>query len=266
MAMLLEDAPASYNGSIVFSYGGGRQSVALVLLCADGILPWPDHLIMADTGFENDTTWKYHHAHIAPILRTHGKRLEIAGPQYARTGIHSTNGAVILPMYSEPRGKYATWCSSEWKRRVRDRYMREHHIQPRELWLGLGFEEERRWRRTHRTRQGKTLVVAPLVDLQITTAKALQMIREHGLPEPTHSSCYFCPNKTNAEWKELRASSPQQWNEAVALDAELREESQEQGRGSIYLHYSRKPLAEAIDHATAADDPTRKCDDEGCFT
>jgi len=266
MASLLADPPPNYNGEVVFSYGGGRQSVALVLLCVEGILPWPDHLIMADTGHENESTWNYHRAHIEPILTEHGKRLEIAGPEYATVGMHSRNGAVILPLYSTPRGKYSTWCSSEWKRRVRDRYMRAHRIRPRELWLGLGYEEQKRWSRTHRTHQGRTLVLAPLVDLQMTTQQGLELIQKHGLPLPTHSSCYFCPNKTNKEWLELKTTSRDQWDAALALDDELREESIEQGRGPVYLHYSRKPLAEAI--LTAADQTHdgRKCEAESCFT
>ncbi len=223
MAIDLEDTTENVsNDTTVFSYGGGRQSVALILLCVEGKLPWPDHIVMADTGSENETTWTYHREHIAPILAAHGRALEIAGPHYARSGIHSTKGAVILPVYSEPMGKYSTWCSSEWKRRVRDRYLREHRIKPKTLWLGLGFEEERRWRRVHRTHQGKTLVIAPLVDLRITTDQGLQLIRHHGLPEPTHSSCYFCPNKTNKEWIELKHRSPAQYEAAVRLDHELR--------------------------------------------
>lgn len=253
------------NQTIVFSYGGGRQSVAIVLLCAEGRIPWPDRIIMADTGLENATTWSYHEKNIQPVLERHHKRLEIAGPQYSRSGLYSNNGALIIPVYSLPRGKYSTWCSSEWKRRVRDRYMRDHNIHPTELWLGLGYEEERRWRRTHMTRQGNTLVRCPLVELQITTAEALQLIQRHGLPAPTHSSCYICPQKTNKEWIELKTQSPEQWAAAVKLDNEIREDSIDDGKGPVYLHYSRKPLEQAI-RETEDNETPRRCESEGCFT
>jgi hypothetical protein len=220
---------------------------------------------MADTGRENETTWTYHTSHIHPLLEKHGRRLEIAGPEYCKYGLHSNNGSLLIPAYSEPRGKYSTWCSSEWKRRTRDRYLAAQGIKPREMWLGLGYEEERRWRKTHMSHQGKCLVRCPMVEMQMTTAEGLQLIARHGLPAPTHSSCYMCPQKTNAEWIELKHKSPTQWIQAVALDAELREESIADGKGAVYLHYRRKPLEIAVQEAEDNHIP-RRCESEGCFT
>lgn len=267
MGKHLEDAtaPVTNERKIVFSYGGGRQSVALILCMIEGRIPWPDHIIMADTGRENETTWKYHNQIIAPLLAQYSRHVEIAGPAYCSVGLHSTHGSLLIPVYSEPRGKYSTWCSSEWKRRTRDRYMKAMGIKPKEMWLGLGYEEDRRWKKTHMSYQGKCLVRCPMVDLQMTTAEGLALIAKHGLPLPTHSSCYMCPQKSNAEWIELKNNSPEQWAQAVALDAELREESIEDGKGPIYLHYNRKPLPIAIAEAEDNAIP-RRCESEGCFT
>jgi hypothetical protein len=263
--MRTEDPAQSRKSTVVFSYGGGRQSVCLILLCKNGVLPWPDHIVMADTGRENQSTWRYHEQHIAPILNAAERPLEIAGPSYAKVGTHAHNGQLLLPVYSEPRGKYSAYCSNEWKRRVRDRYLAEKGIRPDTLWLGLGFEERRRWERVHNTHQGKTLVKCPLVDLELTTAQALQILARSELPPPPHSSCFFCPNKSDHEWLALREQDPSQFEQACKMDDELRAESIEEERGPIYLHHSRTPLREALDRGRSDEIP-RRCDGEGCFT
>ena len=37
----------------ILSYGGGIQTAAMVVLALTGRLPLPDHIVMADTGREN---------------------------------------------------------------------------------------------------------------------------------------------------------------------------------------------------------------------
>lgn len=259
------DTPTPAGKTVVFSYGGGRQSVCIILLCKNGALPWPDHIVMADTGRENGSTWRYHEEHIAPILKAANRPLQIADQSYAKVGIHAHNGQLLLPVYSEPRGKYSAYCSNEWKRRVRDRYLSEKGIRPTELWLGLGFEEERRWRRVHGTYQGRTLVQCPLVNLELTTAQALRILSRSQLPTPPHSSCYFCPNKSDHEWLALRDTDPYQFEQACKLDEEIRTESIEDERGPVYLHHSRVPLRDALARGTTDEIPHR-CDGEGCFT
>jgi 3'-phosphoadenosine 5'-phosphosulfate sulfotransferase (PAPS reductase)/FAD synthetase len=53
----------------VWSYGGGRQSVALAVLVRDGKLPRPDLIVFADTGREDSATMDYHRKHVAPFLQ-----------------------------------------------------------------------------------------------------------------------------------------------------------------------------------------------------
>lgn len=36
----------------ILNYGGGRQTVAMCILIKRGVLPRPDHIIIADTGRE----------------------------------------------------------------------------------------------------------------------------------------------------------------------------------------------------------------------
>lgn len=52
---------------IVFSYGGGVQTVCIALLVGKGKLPIPDYIVMADTGREGQRTIDYINQFINPF-------------------------------------------------------------------------------------------------------------------------------------------------------------------------------------------------------
>lgn len=52
----------------IFSYGGGRNSVAATVLIAQGRLPVPDYVVIADTGREAQSTWDYLEDIARPLL------------------------------------------------------------------------------------------------------------------------------------------------------------------------------------------------------
>ena len=56
--------------ALTWSYGGGTQSVAIAVLVAQGRLPRPELLVIADTGREATETWEYHEKHVAPLAST----------------------------------------------------------------------------------------------------------------------------------------------------------------------------------------------------
>ncbi len=53
---------------IVMSYGGGKQTVAMVTLVLEGKLPKPDLIVFADTSREVKTTWDYLEQVVQPAL------------------------------------------------------------------------------------------------------------------------------------------------------------------------------------------------------
>lgn len=61
---------------IVWSYGGGTQSIAIAILVQQGRLPRPDRVVIADTGYEFRQTWQYTNEHIAPLLAEIGLEIE----------------------------------------------------------------------------------------------------------------------------------------------------------------------------------------------
>jgi 3'-phosphoadenosine 5'-phosphosulfate sulfotransferase (PAPS reductase)/FAD synthetase len=229
----------------VFSYGGGRQTVAMCVLIARGVLPKPDRIVIADTSRENPSTWEYLEQHVQPMLNEHGLTVEVASHELATVDLHGKNGDLLLPVFTQT-GKLQTYCSNEWKRRVVDRHLRKAGITGGIRWIGFAFDEKRRWNKKdnhgkpfHGRQSGKWLQICPLVDLMVNTAACAKIVRDAGLPPAPHSSCWMCPHKRNAEWRDIRDNYPDQWREAIQLDEELRNEDE---RGGVFLHHSRQPL------------------------
>lgn len=247
--------------ALVLNYGGGRQTVAICVLIAKGILQRPDVIVMADTGRENPSTFEYLKTHVTPLLAEHDLRVEIAPHSLATVDLYSGNGDLLLPVFTST-GKLRTYCSNEWKRRVVDRYLRSKNITEGTRWIGFGFEEKRRWSALHGLTEGKWTTFCPLVDLMINTATAIKIIEAAGLPEPHHSSCWMCPHKRNAEWRYLRDNYPEHWQQAIQIDEEVRENDEQHG---VFLHHDRVPLASADIDTDESVGKVQQCTLGACF-
>jgi hypothetical protein len=219
--------------SDILCYGGGTETTALLCLVAEGHLPVPDHIIMADTGREVVSTWRYLET-IRPWLAAHGlPQIKIAHPGLARVGIYSHRGELLLPAFTET-GKLRTFCSTEWKARPVTRLLRQIGVTRETRWLGFSLDETRRIKDNPDLRY-------PLVELGVARTDCVRIIQRAGLPLPRKSRCWCCPYQTDQEWREMGNSS-QDWEAAVALDEAIREHDE---RGGVWLHHSRQPLRSA---------------------
>ena len=98
--------------SQILSYGGGWQTVAMIVLVLRGILPRPDHIVIADTSREKSSTWDYLEDMVQPALERAGLRVAIASHDLATVDLYSGNGDLLIPVYTET-GKLPTFCSSD---------------------------------------------------------------------------------------------------------------------------------------------------------
>src|ERR1043165_6024182 len=124
----------------VFSYGGGRQTVAMCILIARGILPRPDVIVAADTGREAPSTWEYLDRYVQPMLAEHGMRVEIAPHSLSKVDLYAHNGDLLVPAFTAT-GKLPTFCSTEWKARVVRRWLREREVTRARVWIGFALDE-----------------------------------------------------------------------------------------------------------------------------
>lgn len=242
---------------IVLSYGGGKQSVALCVLVHSGILPRPDVILAADTSREARSTWEYMDHYTRPLLAEIGLTIEIAPHDLATVDLWASNGDLLIPAFTAA-GKLPTFCSSEWKERVIQRWLTARGVRPVTCWIGYSWDE--RDRAAHRTDSLAWYKREyPLLNLMLTRADCEEIIKRKGLPLPHKSACYMCPHRSNDEWRIIRDEFPDQWREAIRIDTEIREWD-----ANVFLHADRKPLAESnIDHPD--NETPRQCGLGYCF-
>lgn len=228
---------------ITWNYGGGTQSAAIAVLITQGKLPKPEIAVIADTGREATETWDYLRDHIQPLLDTVGVKIHIAPHSLATVDMYR-NGDLLLPAFTRT-GKLQTFCSMEWKAYVVQRWLRSQGYGPKrpvKTWIGFSLDEIGRMK--HGKLKWQQLHWPLLFDISpaLTREDCKRIVIAASLPSPPKSSCWMCPHRQNDQWQRLKDKYPNDWENAVALDADIREADREQG---VYLHYSRKPLAEA---------------------
>lgn len=229
--------------AIIWSYGGGTQSVALAVLVAQGKLPKPERIVMADTGREKSITWRYTEQHVKPILARVGLELEIAPHTLSTVDLYSQKkGGLLIPAFTST-GRMDTFCSNEWKQRVVRRYLASKGYgtkRPVTLWLGMSMDELGRMKPSG---LGWLEHAWPLIwDLKISREECRQIVVGAGLPDPPKSACWMCPFTSNSEWQRIKLEDAEDWKAAVTLDKEVRARDR---TNDVYLHRSGVPLDEA---------------------
>lgn len=224
---------------IILSYGGGTQSTAIACLIADGKLPRPDRIVIADTGREATETWDYLDKYTRPLLRKVGIQIEIAAHDFATVDLYSGNGDLLIPAYTSA-GMLQGFCSNEWKKRVIGRWLRAEGFGPTNpvtTWLGISVDEVGRAKPSGVEWQ---TYAWPLLDLRIRRQECVTIVERAGLPTPPRSACWMCPYRSDKEWSHLRENWPDDFEKAAELDAEITANDQHEG---VFLHRSRQPLS-----------------------
>lgn len=248
--------------ALTWSYGGGTQSAAIAVLIAQDKLPKPECSVIADTGREQSETWAYLRQHVQPLLASVGVTIHRAPHSMATVDLYSKSGKLLIPAFTPPNGKLPTFCSTEWKKRVVQRYLRQHGYgpgRPVDTWIGFSLEEA--YRRMKPSGVAWQEYTWPLVDLVPRTRnECRQLVLDAGLPDPPRSSCWMCPYHTDEEWRHIKDKAPVDWAKAVVFDEEIRR------MDTVYVHRSFKPLSEVtLDSEEEEDDGRESCESGHCF-
>jgi hypothetical protein len=184
-------------------------------------------------------------------------RVEVASHDFSTVDLYGKNGDLLIPAHTIT-GQLSTFCSTEWKARVSERYLRRaYDYKASELvsWIGFSYDERRRIK----SHQGR---IYPLAALVLRRHDCVRIIQQAGLPVPRKSRCWCCPHQTPGEWRELPAD---ELAAAEELDEEIRAEDVERGHAGVFLHRSRRPLMIALD-ADGNDEEPMSCQSGMCFT
>jgi hypothetical protein len=258
--------------SRILSLGAGVQSTTLLLLSALGELPKLDYAIFADTGWEPAQVY----LHLDEVERRIAAPANIPISRVSSGNIRAdaldpSHRFASMPLYILNRdgspGMTRRQCTGEYKIKPIKREVRRILGYPHparvsrgvyvEQWIGISTDE------FHRAKDSDVKYVRhtfPLIDLGLSREDCLRLLTEHGWGSTPKSACLGCPFHGNAQWRQIRDTSPEEWDDVVQFDAQIRAgnaRANADGRpllGQAYLHRSRLPLDQApIDRPTRAE-------------
>lgn len=197
------------------SFGGGRQTVGIVVLMATGQLPKCDLVAFADPGWEYPETYDYNIRYIKPILD------EINIPFVVVKGSaaipHSTERCDNLYDYYWHRNfvpsPISRDCTDHFKIRPLKKLYKEWGIE--QIWIGFSLDEAHR---TNKPYLGFDNRAYPLIDKRLTVSDCEYEIQHYGLPVPLKSSCIFCSFQTPWRARQLYERHPDLFEKVGQLE------------------------------------------------
>lgn len=259
----------------VFSFGGGVQSTAALVLASQGRIDFRT-FVFANVGddTENPDTLAYIEQHSRPFAAAHDLELvDVRRPTrdgetlYAR--LRRDARSIPIPVRPTDGAPGRRSCTSEFKRKVIAAYLKARGAMPDTpavIGIGISIDE------FHRVRGDSDCpwetVEYPLITLRLSRTDCLNIVRAAGLPQPPKSSCWFCPFKRPAEWRDLKRQHPDLFVAAADLERTLHDRSVALGKPAVWLTRFAKPLDAAVDDGGQMglfDEDDAYCDSGYCW-
>jgi len=219
----------------IISFGGGVQSSAMSVLACQGRIS-VDAMVFCDTGFEQSIVHEFLVKHTLPML-------EKAGIPFYIAKAHDYSGKYYADMDLPPFfnfdggevGRRPAFCSSKWKADVFRRFCNlEFKEKQYNVLMGFSTDEIKRAARIKQSK--KWAYKFPLLDLKLNRGQCISIVKNKFGVDPPRSSCYFCPNHTRVEWRNVM-NGPDR-NLTIEFDAKLRESGK-------FLSHDCVPIEEA---------------------
>lgn len=264
-----------------FSFGGGQQSTAALVLAAKGHIDFP-LFVFANVGddSENPATLRYHREVAAPFAAEHGIELVELRRIMKRTKQERTllqhlempeSRSIDIPVKMANGAPGNRKCTDLYKIQIVGAELAERGAtEENPATVGIGISLDEIGRANNRSRVPHERVVYPLLELGLRRTDCQRIIRDAGLPVPPKSACWFCPMKRPEDWHNLRRDKPDLFDQACALEDTLNERRRRIGRPDpAYFTRLGQPLRQAIpdgvDLLPMADDDAG-CDSGWCMT
>ncbi len=264
----------------VFSFGGGVQSVAAMILAAQGQIPY-DTFVFANVGHdsENPATLRYIEQVVKPYMQQHGLHfVEVQRLNKAKQPVtlyaynmNPTNRSVTIPAHLRDGGPGQRSCTSDWKVRVIDKWIKANCEGLVYVGLGITVDEFTRMKMLKPVALRKAGPLKsnryPLIDLRLTRDACIRIIQAEGLPIPEKSSCWFCPFHSAKAWLDLSVQQPVLFAKAVELEGCINAKRGLNGKDQIRLHNSWQPLAQVVsgDQIALFTEQEASCEGGYCF-
>jgi hypothetical protein len=257
-----------------FSFGGGVQSMAALVLAAEGRIDYRTFLF-ANVGDDSEypATMVYLREVAMPFAAKHGLDL-IELHKTRRDGtretlwgkLHRTERSIDIPMRLQSGAPGNRSCTADFKIRVVSKWMRAHgatKTNPGTVGIGISVDEIQRMKPSQLSHLRNA---HPLIDLELNREDCKAVIRDAGLPVPPKSSCFFCPFHTRKEWTRIYDEHPDLFQKSVSLERMINERRANLGRDPMYLTSALRPLDEVINGSHRWQMSFLEKDDEGQYS
>lgn len=260
-----------------FSFGGGWQSTAALVLAAQGRIDFRLFLF-ANVGddSENPDTIRYVHEHAMPYAAAHGielvelHRVKDGQNETIYSRIMDSNGRrQTIPVYLSNGMPGGRACTHDFKIWVTGKEIQRRGASPKNpavIGMGISLDEISRMKPSNAKPYEE--LVYPLIDLRLRRSDCPSIIRSAGLPMPAKSSCDFCPIRKLGEWQDMYENQPDRWARACRVEDTLNGENTRKGREPVYLTRVGRPLRELFRGGTQLQllDEDEGCDNGWCMT
>lgn len=224
---------SSESGTYVLSFGGGVNTVALMILLLNERAP-VDQVVFADTGGELPETYE-------TLVRAESYLAE--------------RGVPLITVAARPGGRtlYETALrrrvipSVKWRWSTRDYKVTPIHRHYRALgthifqYIGIAYDE------IHRMKDSRVEFITnlyPLVDRKLKRQDCVDIIQNEGFPVPPKSGCFFCPFNSLERWHWLHEQHPELYEKAIALEENSKHFPNQRLTDQVYRHRASITLRE----------------------
>jgi hypothetical protein len=263
-----------------FSYGGGVQSTAALVLAAQGRIDFPVFLF-ANTGddSEHPDTLRYVREVAMPYAEEQGIQLHETARRFRRgprkgervtlyQELITNEKSIGIPMRMSGNGAPSNRaCTVDYKIDWLDYVLRQMGATKADrAVIGLGISLDELERMSSDDPDLVSTKEYPLIDLRLTRQDCMNIISRAGLPVPPKSSCWFCPFHTAARWREMKEHEPELFQRAVELERLKNEHRRALGKDEVWLSRTLRPLDQALAGTQHEMDFDDTCESGFCMT
>jgi len=221
------------------SFGGGVNSVAMMLYCLDE--GWDFEAIFVNHSTDWPETYEYLDMFQGWLKKNGHNQVVVLKPELEI----KRSGEMFNSLYDYCWSRrmcpsfMSRWCTDKFKIRP----IKKHIETPCFQLIGIDYGE------SHRAKL-KGIKGAenrfPLIEAKMNRQGCKDYIKKKGLPVPMKSGCYICPFQRVTQWRELRNSHPDVFCKAEQLEKRNIKDRIDRGKTPLFLNQSPKASLRSI--------------------
>lgn len=262
-----------------FSFGGGWQSGAALVLAARGELDYRTFL-MANVGedSENPGTIEWVRDYGMPFAAEHGLTLHLLDRHKRDGSVETIRGRIMnshgsrqtIPVFLANGKPGSRVCTKEFKIEVTGRWLKVHGATPdNKATVGMGITLDEIGRANPAKAMPYEELDYPLLWLGLRRADCPGIIRSAGLPMPPKSSCDFCPIRKVHEWQAMYENESERFERACEIEDTINAHLASKGKPPVYITPYGRPLRDLFKYGRQLpliDDDANACTNGWCMT